>query len=687
MCPVMDLRPVLGVPASCPRMAVDVINVNNLWELLKNAIQKIQVQESDGLSFEELYRHAYTMVLHKQGEKLYKGVQEVITEHLSSRVLKDVLNAPNFLQKMNQAWADHMDAMVMTKDIVMYLDRVYIQTNRVPGVYHLGLILFRSCILGNACVQDRLRQTLLDMIALERKGEVVDRNAIRSVCQMMMTLGQGSRSVYEENFEETFLDLSQHFFKMENQRFIDEKSPIDFTKKMEARFLEETERVRSCLDKSTEEPLVRIMEEELISKHMKNVVTAESSGLIHMLQENKTEDLASMYKLFSRTQGGMNTMCECLSTYLRDQGTALMLKKPKNMNPVSLVQALLNLTAHLDHFLLESFNNDKEFKQTITRDLEYLLSLNPRSPEFLSLFIDNKLRRRFHGLPEKEVEWNVAKVIQLFRSLRDKDAFRRYYSQHVANRLLYSRNFSQEYEMKMVSQMTAVAGAEFTVKLQGMLADMSTSVTTMEEYSQASSVELTVKILTNGYWPVELDLNKYSIPSSIRHTFDSFRKFYLGKHPDRRLILQPHMGMAEVNATFQSSAETVKTSSYTMSLFTVDVLYFDEQEEEDAGGTQTSSTSRYILQVSTLQMIVLILFNKRETWTFQEIQQKLNVRKAPLISALQSLACGSRMHNVLSKEPKSKEIKKDHVFGVNDQFSSRRRKVKISSVQNLPMFP
>ncbi|KAM8839513.1 cullin-3-like isoform 1-T2 [Synchiropus picturatus] len=674
------------------RMAVDVTNVNNLWELLKNAIQKIQVQDNDGLSFEELYRHAYTMVLHKQGEKLYKGVQEVVMEHLTSRVLKEVLNAPNFLLTMNQAWADHMNAMVMTKDIVMYLDRVYIQTYRVPSVYNLGLTLFRGCILGDVCVQNRLRQTLLDMISLERRGEAVDRNAIRSACKMMVTLGQGSKSVYEENFEEAFLDMSQHFFKMENERFLEEKTPIDIIKKVEARILEETERVQSCLDKSTEEPLVRLMEEELISKHVRNIVTAESSGLIHMLQENNTEDLASMYKLFSRTQGGINTMCECLSTYLRDQGTALMLKKLKNMNPVSIVQGLLDLMAHMDHFLLESFNNDNEFKQAITRDFEYLLTLSPRSPEFLSLFIDNKLRRRFHGFPEKEVEWNIVKVMQLFRLMQDKEAFKRYYSQHLANRLLYGRNFSEKYEMKIVSKMTVEAGAEFTSKLQGMLADMSTSVTTMEEFSQPSSVELTVKILTNGYWPVELDLNKYSIPSSVRHIFDSFRKFYLSKHPDRRLILQPHMGVADVHATFQSSAQMVKTISFTFSytLFTVNVpLYFDQQEdvsEEDTGGTQISSASQYILQVSTLQMIILMLFNKREKWTFQEIQQKLNVRKSPLISALQSLACGSRMHNVLSKEPKSKEIKKDHVFVVNNQFSSRRRTVKISSVQNLPMF-
>ena len=60
--------------------------VNNIWQLLKNAIQEIQKKNNSGLSFEELYRNAYTMVLHKHGEKLYTGLRDVVTEHLIGKV-------------------------------------------------------------------------------------------------------------------------------------------------------------------------------------------------------------------------------------------------------------------------------------------------------------------------------------------------------------------------------------------------------------------------------------------------------------------------------------------------------------------------------------------------------------------------------------------------------------------------
>ena len=67
-------------------MTMDEKYVNNIWALLKNAIQEIQKKNNSGLSFEELYRNAYTMVLHKHGEKLYTGLRDVVTENLVSKV-------------------------------------------------------------------------------------------------------------------------------------------------------------------------------------------------------------------------------------------------------------------------------------------------------------------------------------------------------------------------------------------------------------------------------------------------------------------------------------------------------------------------------------------------------------------------------------------------------------------------
>lgn len=67
-------------------MNMDEKYVESIWNLLRNAIQEIQKKNNSGLSFEELYRNAYTMVLHKHGERLYSGLKEVVTNHLEKQV-------------------------------------------------------------------------------------------------------------------------------------------------------------------------------------------------------------------------------------------------------------------------------------------------------------------------------------------------------------------------------------------------------------------------------------------------------------------------------------------------------------------------------------------------------------------------------------------------------------------------
>ena len=96
--------------------------VEDILRLLRNAIREIQKKNNSGLSFEELYRlvqsllaqclccslyththntyvhsthllsststcsNAYTLVLHKQGKRLYTTLTEVIKEHLLNEV-------------------------------------------------------------------------------------------------------------------------------------------------------------------------------------------------------------------------------------------------------------------------------------------------------------------------------------------------------------------------------------------------------------------------------------------------------------------------------------------------------------------------------------------------------------------------------------------------------------------------
>ena len=58
---------------------------------------------------------------------------------------------------------------------VPFQDRVYVQQNSVENVYNLGLMIFRERVVRYSQIRSHLRETLLDMVAKERRGEVVDR--------------------------------------------------------------------------------------------------------------------------------------------------------------------------------------------------------------------------------------------------------------------------------------------------------------------------------------------------------------------------------------------------------------------------------------------------------------------------------------------------------------------------------
>jgi hypothetical protein len=78
------------------------------------------------------------------------------------------------------------------------------------------------------------------------------------------------------------------------------------------------------------------------------------------------------------------------------------------------------------------------------------VNLNVRSPEFISLFVDDKLRKGLKGLSEEDAEAVLDQVMTLFRYLQEKDVFEKYYKQHLAKRLLSGRSVSDDAERSLI---------------------------------------------------------------------------------------------------------------------------------------------------------------------------------------------------------------------------------------------
>ncbi|RWR89492.1 cullin-3A-like protein isoform X1 [Cinnamomum micranthum f. kanehirae] len=627
------------------RVELDPKYAEKTWKVLEHAIHEIYNHNASGLSFEELYRNAYNMVLHKYGDKLYSGLVITMTWHLKeiSRSI-EAAQGGLFLEELNRKWEEHNKALQMIRDILMYMDRTYVPSSNKTPVHELGLNLWRDNIIHSGKIQTRLLTTLLELVHKERMGEVINRGLMRNIIKMLMDLGS---SVYQEDFEKPFLEVSATFYRVESQQFIECCDCSEYLRKAERRLNEEMERVSHYLDIKSEMKITNVVEKEMIANHMQRLVHMDNSGLVNMLVDDKYDDLGRMYNLFRRVPDGLSTVRDVMTSHLRETGKQLVTDPERLRDPVDFVQRLLNEKDKHDKIISLAFNNDKTFQNALNSSFEYFINLNPRSPEFISLFVDDKLRKGLKEVSEEDVEIVLDKVMMLFRYLQEKDVFEKYYKQHLAKRLLSGKTVSDDAERSLIVKLKTECGYQFTSKLEGMFTDMKTSQDTMQGFYASQSAEmgdsptLAVQVLTTGSWPTQPS-TACNLPAEILSVCERFRTYYLGTHTGRRLTWQTNMGTADLKATFGKG-------------------------------------QKHELNVSTYQMCILMLFNSADHLSYKEIEQATEIPASDLKRSLQSLAC-VKGKNVLRKEPMSKDIAEDDAFFFNDKFTSKFFKVKIGTV-------
>ncbi|KAH1064238.1 hypothetical protein J1N35_029225 [Gossypium stocksii] len=384
----------------------------------------------------------------------------------------------------------------------------------------------------------------------------------------------------------------------------------------------------------------------MIADHMMRLVHMENSGLVNMLLNDKHGDLGRMYNLFRRVPNGLAMIQDVMTSHLRETGKQLVTDAERLKDPVEYVQRLLDEKEKYDGIISLAFSNDKTFQNALNSSFEYFINLNSRSPEFISLFVDDKLRKGLKGVSEEDVEIILDKVMMIFRYLQEKDVFEKYYKQHLAKRLLSGKTVSDDAERSLIVKLKTAYGYQYTSKLEGMFTDMKTSQDTMQGFCSSypeltDGTTLVVQVLTMGSWPTQPSITCH-LPFEMSALCEKFQSYYLGTHTGRRLSWQTNMGTADIKAIFGKG-------------------------------------QKHGLNVSTYQMCVLMLFNNADGLSYKEIEQVTAIPASDLKRCLQSMAC-VKGKNVLRKEPMSKDIGEEDSFFVNEKFASKFYKVKVGTV-------
>jgi cullin 3 len=639
------------------------------WESLKEAIKEICKHNTGVLSYEELYRNAYNLVLHKHGDMLYRGLEDCLTE-LLTQVVKQVAGhaESSFLERVKQEWEWHKVSMVHVRDILMYMDRTYVAAKRKTPVYELGMALFRSVFLQSPLIYERLLNGILGNIQLERKGEEVNRQLLGSLITMLRDLnGEQEGEQIFADFERRVLKETADFYYAEAQWQLSICSCPVYLRRVEQRLEEEQDRIRSYLCLNSPADLIKVVQNELVTRHMETILDMENSGFVHLVRNDCIEDLATMYRLFHQVHGGDELLRSRLKKEIHTQGNIILADEDTRSDPIRWVESVIRLRQKYIHIVWHSFgyfttnnnnNNvepmdksgfsensvDKKLLQTVNESLEWFLNQFERTSEYLSLYLDHRIRTDFRNASEAEMESCFEQVILLFRAVRDKDLFERYYKQHLAKRLLSGRNFSEDVERMFIEKLKSECGYQFTSKLEVMFTDIRTSAEEVEAFRNAVSsdwngIEFQVNVLTTGCWPIK-NQPSARLCSEMQQCCQAFEKVYFARHSGRLLSWQTSLGNVELRAYFPSR--------------------------------------RHELHVSTHQAIILLLFNHHDELSFRQIQEETGLPDSELVRCLKSLACGK--YRILCKEPKGKQVMDTDTFSYHSQFTCRLVRIKVANV-------
>ncbi|XP_009890453.1 PREDICTED: cullin-4A [Charadrius vociferus] len=642
----------LRAPAGCARTSLLVSSfaerpklpdnyTQDTWQKLHEAVGAIQSSISIKYNLEELYQAVENLCSYKVSATLYKQLRQVCEDHVKAQILQfreDSLDSLLFLKKINKCWQDHCRQMIMIRSIFLFLDRTYVlQNSMLPSIWDMGLELFRNHVISDKQVQNKTIDGILLLIERERNGEAVDRSLLRSLLSMLSDL-----QVYKESFEQRFLEETNCLYAAEGQRLMQEREVPEYLHHVNKRLEEEGDRVITYLDHSTQKPLIACVEKQLLGEHLSAIL---QKGLDNLLDENRISDLTQMYQLFSRVKGGQQILLQHWSEYIKNFGTTIVVNPEKDKD---MVQELLDFKDKVDHIIEVCFQKNEKFINLMKESFETFINKRPNKPaELIAKYVDSKLRAGNKEATDEELERILDKIMIIFRFIHGKDVFEAFYKKDLAKRLLVGKSASVDAEKSMLSKLKHECGAAFTSKLEGMFKDMELSKDVMVQFKQymqnqsdPGNIDLTVNILTMGYWPTYTPMEVH-LNSEMIKLQEVFKTFYLGKHSGRKLQWQTTLGHAVLKAEFK------------------------EGKKE--------------FQVSLFQTLVLLMFNEGDEFAFEEIKMATGVEDNELRRTLQSLACGKA--RVLIKNPKGKDVEDGDKFIFNGDFKHKLFRIKINQIQ------
>lgn len=591
---------------------------------------------------------------HNWSRELYQRHGETIESYLKNHVLPGLRDKSGqggtvLLTELQHRWSNHQIMNKWLQKFFTYLDRYYVKHHSLPTLTEAGLRCFRTHVYD--VMKADATRAISQLVDDERQGQLIDKSLIKSIVSMYESMGMGTLDAYNDDLEEPLLQDTREYYTRKREEWINDSTP-DYLIKAEEALQQERNRVADYLNSNSEGRLLAVVEEEILERVEMDLLEKESSGCRALLQNDKSEDLQRMFRLFHRLENGLKPMANIVEAFIRDMGMEIVQRrearldggeKDKNDDP-KFVKAMIDLHEKYLGVVKKDFSGHSDFQKALKDAFVEVVNKdvgNFSNAELMSSYCDRILKSGGEKLSEAEVEQSLERIVQLFSYLSDKDMFAEFYRNQLAKRLLNQRSTSDDAEKMMIAKLKVQCGTQFTSKMEGMLNDLAVGAQQRAEFEEEmrkvdSTLDFGVQVLTTGFWPTYKS-PEVTLTEDMTKCMGVFKKWHDQKHQKRKLTWVLTQGSATVRGTFGNKS--------------------------------------YDFQVSTLQAVALVMLSDGVTLGFNDLLQRLNLEENILKPLMHSLSCGKV--KVIKKQPPSNKINATDTFTVNSKFSSNSRKIRI----------
>ena len=605
---------------------------------------------------------------HLLGEDLYKNLRAYLKAHLEELHKNSQGHVDEaLLTYYIREWDRYTTAAKYVNHLFRYLNRHWVKREVDEGkkdvydVYTLHLVSWRQVFFDK--VHTNVMDAVLKMVKKQRDGDTIEQAQIKSIVDSFVSLGldetdttKSTLDVYRYNFEKPFLEATQKYYEEESRQFVAQNPVVEYMKKAEARLQEEKDRVGLYLHQDIMNPLLKTCLSVLVTGH--SVLLRDEFQVL--LDMDRQEDLARMYKLLARIVDGLEPLRTKFEAHVRKSGLAAVEKVAadgESMDPKIYVDALLEVHSQYAQLVENAFTGESEFVRSLDNACKEFVNRNKvcasgssRSPELLAKYTDQLLKKSGKSAEEADLEKSLIQIMTVFKYIEDKDVFQKFYSRMLAKRLVYSSSASEDAETSMIGKLKEACGYEYTNKLQRMFQDIQISADlnsnfkdwatkALDDEDKKKFIDSSYHILGTGFWPLSAPNTNFIPPNDIYKTFDRFQKFYYDKHSGRKLTWLWQLCKGEIKANYIKNQKVA-----------------------------------YTFMVSTYQIAILLLFNDSDTVSYEDIQRATALNADNLDPSL-GIFVKSR---VLLASPENAKPEPGTSYSLNYNFKNKKIKVNLN---------